>query len=72
VLAIDYALRPVLTSMGARHVVQGYFLLDKLVTSGEDGQVRIDPSAWTALSAVVDGFGAALPDPATAVLASAG
>lgn len=29
VLAIDYALRPILHSLGARHVVQAHFIIDK-------------------------------------------
>ncbi len=33
VLAIDYALRPVLSSMGAAHIVQGWFTLDKDITA---------------------------------------
>ena len=33
VLAIDYALRPVLNSMGAAHIVQGWFTLDKDITA---------------------------------------
>ncbi|MCX9190059.1 FMN reductase (NADPH) [Carbonactinospora thermoautotrophica] len=64
VLAIDYALRPVLTSLGARHVVQGYFLLDQLITVAVDEtgreRVVIDPQAEAALFEVVDGFLAAL------------
>lgn len=36
VLAIDYGLRPVLASMGARHIVPGWFLLDQWVRVGED------------------------------------
>ncbi|MFN8074095.1 MAG: NADPH-dependent FMN reductase [Kineosporiaceae bacterium] len=35
VLAIDYGLRPVLASMGARHIVPGWFLLDQWVRVGE-------------------------------------
>lgn len=33
VLSLDYALRPVLQSMGARHVIQGYFLSETDVLS---------------------------------------
>ena len=71
VLAIDYALRPVLTSMGARHVVQGYFLVDRLVTLTDDGGIVLDPGADEALRVIVDGFGDALswapPGPAPAI-----
>jgi FMN reductase len=67
VLAIDYALRPVLTSMGARHIVQGYFLLDTLIASGPEGGVTLDPDAAVALGAIVDGFAGALDRPAALV-----
>jgi FMN reductase len=67
VLAIDYALRPVLTSMGARHIVQGYFLLDTLIASGPEGDVTLDPDAAVALGAIVDGFAGALDRPAALV-----
>jgi FMN reductase len=60
ILMIDYALRPVLTAMGARHVVQGYVLLETLIGASEDGRVRIDPAAWVALRGVLDGFEGAL------------
>jgi FMN reductase len=59
VLAIDYALRPVLTAMGARHVVAGYFLIDRLVTETAEGVV-LEPSVDAALRAIVEGFGDAL------------
>ena len=37
VLALDYALRPVVSSLGARHVVQSFFLIDEhLTVTGED------------------------------------
>ncbi|BFP50405.1 NADPH-dependent FMN reductase [Streptomyces griseus] len=68
VLAIDYALRPVLTSMGAAHVVPGWFTLDKDITVGEDGAVSLAAGAAEALAEVTDRFSAALRD-RTAVLA---
>ncbi|MFI2642211.1 NADPH-dependent FMN reductase [Streptomyces sp. NPDC018610] len=60
VLAIDYALRPVLTSMGAAHIVQGWFTLDKDVTLHEDGALSVEPAANEALAQVIDQFSAAL------------
>ncbi|MFJ6074558.1 NADPH-dependent FMN reductase [Streptomyces sp. NPDC093065] len=60
VLAIDYALRPVLSSMGAAHVVQGWFTLDRDITAHEDGTITVAPSAAEALDHVVDQFSAAL------------
>ncbi|MGW5735183.1 MULTISPECIES: NADPH-dependent FMN reductase [Streptomyces] len=70
VLAIDYALRPVLSSMGATHVVQGWFTLDKDLTAHEDGSLTVAPAAGEALTQVLDQFSAAL-DRTTPVLATA-
>ena len=60
VLAIDYALRPVLSSMGAGHIVQGWFTLDKDMTVHEDGSLTVAPAATEALTQVVDQFSTAL------------
>ncbi|MFD5734626.1 NADPH-dependent FMN reductase [Streptomyces sioyaensis] len=60
VLAIDYALRPVLSSMGAAHIVQGWFTLDKDLTAHEDGTLTIAPAAGEALNQVFDQFATAL------------
>ncbi|MFI6857712.1 NADPH-dependent FMN reductase [Streptomyces sp. NPDC050416] len=60
VLAIDYALRPVLTSMGAAHTVQGWFTLDKDITVHDDGSLTVTPAADEALTQVVDQFSTAL------------
>ena len=56
VLAIDYALRPVLSAMGAAHVVQGWFVLDRHITLLEAGGITVDPAAGDALERVVDRF----------------
>jgi len=45
VMAIDYALRPVLASLAARHVVNGWFFLDKQLERVEPDGLRIDPAA---------------------------
>ncbi|MFF5016626.1 NADPH-dependent FMN reductase [Streptomyces sp. NPDC001165] len=60
VLAIDYALRPVLSSMGAAHIVQGWFTLDKDIAVGEDGTLTVAPGPAEALAQVVDQFSNAL------------
>ena len=60
VLAIDYALRPVLSSMGAGHIVQGWFTLDKDITVQEDGSLTVAPTATEALAQVLDQFSTAL------------
>lgn len=59
VLAIDYALRPVLTSMGAAHVVPGYFILDTLITERPDG-IILEEQAQRLLDGVVSAFVTAL------------
>ncbi|MGD6741524.1 NADPH-dependent FMN reductase [Streptomyces sp. BH106] len=69
VLAIDYALRPVLSSMGADHIVQGWFTLDKDLTAHEDGTLTVASAAGEALTQVLDQFVSALgraPLPAAA------
>ncbi|MFJ3586914.1 NADPH-dependent FMN reductase [Streptomyces sp. NPDC090127] len=71
VLAIDYALRPVLSSMGAAHIVQGWFTLDKDIAVGGDGTLTVAPGTDRALAQVVDQFSAALGG-RTALLAAAG
>ena len=60
VLAIDYAMRPVLNAMGAAYIVPGYFLLDQLISTTADGVTVVDASAAPALHAVVDTFARAL------------
>jgi FMN reductase len=60
VLAVDYALRPVLSSMGAGHVTQGWFVLDRHITVGEDGATEIERETDVLLAPVVDAFAAAL------------
>ncbi|WP_406135819.1 NADPH-dependent FMN reductase [Streptomyces sp. NBC_01089] len=70
VLAIDYALRPVLSSMGAGHIVQGWFTLDTDLTAHEDGSLTVAPGASEALTQVLDQFAAAIGR--TPLLAAAG
>jgi len=41
VLSIDYALRPVLKSLDALHVVAGLFVLDKQLVVGPDGALEV-------------------------------
>jgi FMN reductase len=70
VLAIDYALRPVLSSMGARHIVQGWFVLDRHITVHEDGTTAVETGTDEALGRLVDHFSAEIGSPAP--LATAG
>ncbi len=55
-LILDYALRPVLQSMAARHVVQGYLVVDRFIESDNDGVTTIGGEALPGLTDVVDGF----------------
>ncbi|MYW05535.1 NADPH-dependent FMN reductase [Streptomyces sp. SID3343] len=57
VLALDYALRPVLTSLGADHVAQGWFVHERFVNpTGEE----IEPEGAAPLNELVDSFSARL------------
>ena len=56
VLAIDYAMRPMLSSLGALHITNGYFLLDKQLERTEDGGLRIEKDVEERLLGVVRGF----------------
>ncbi|MEW1747662.1 NADPH-dependent FMN reductase [Streptomyces angustmyceticus] len=60
VLAIDYALRPVLSSMGAAHIVQGWFVLDRHLAVREDGALSVEPGAQEGLDQVLAQFSGAL------------
>ncbi|MBC6457659.1 NADPH-dependent FMN reductase [Actinomadura sp. HBU206391] len=60
VLAIDYALRPVLTSLGTAHVAQGYFVLDRFLTAAGADEIVIDRAAGAALFDIVDRFSSSL------------
>jgi len=55
VLAIDYGLRPVLVSLGAQHIVNGLFVLDKAIAVSERG-LALDADVEQRLAAVVDDF----------------
>jgi FMN reductase len=60
-LALDYGLRPVLSSMGARHIVQGFLVVDRFIETSPAGDVQIADEALDGLRSVVHGFLAALP-----------
>jgi FMN reductase len=60
VLAIDYALRPVLASLGALHVVGGLFLFEKLLQGTDTGGLEIDIEARPRLAAAIADFERAL------------
>src|SRR6187402_268991 len=56
VLAIDYALRPVLSSLDPLHVVSGLFLLDKQITLRDDGEAELEPEVTERLEHVIEQF----------------
>ncbi|MGW0364625.1 NADPH-dependent FMN reductase [Streptomyces sp. NPDC002990] len=62
VLAIDYALRPVLASMGAAYIAPGWFTLDRHITLGEAGTVTVAAESAVGLERVTEQFSAALHD----------
>lgn len=60
VLAIDYALRPVLVSLGALHVVNGLFVLDDAIARDQGGGIALDPETELRLEGVVAQFAASI------------
>ncbi len=57
VLAVDYALRPVLVSLGAEHVTQGWFVLaGEVHVYPSDGGVLLSEGAGRALHQVTESF----------------
>jgi FMN reductase len=60
VLSIDYALRPVLSSLDPLHIVAGLFLLDKQVIIHPDGSCDLDQDLAARLDSVLSGFATAL------------
>ena len=41
-LAIDYALKPVLSELGARHLLGGVYAVDKQIQRHDDGSIQLD------------------------------
>lgn len=60
VLSIDYALRPVLSSLDPLHVVAGLFVLDKQIVIGADGTLHLEPELITKIDTVIAAFVAGL------------
>jgi FMN reductase len=60
VLALDYALRPVLVSLGAAHVTPGRFVLDTHVDHTSGGPVLPDPEARDCVARTTAAFRAAI------------
>lgn len=70
-LAIDYSLRPVLASLGARHVTAGRFVLDVHINHTSGGPVLLDEAAQTCVDRTTAAFQEALRAAADTELASA-
>lgn len=70
VLAIDYALRPVLNALGARHILPGAFLLDQAIGRDDNGALHVQPEAELRLDQAVDEFIAALSTSSTLATAT--
>ncbi|AKU17610.1 NADPH-dependent FMN reductase [Luteipulveratus mongoliensis] len=60
VLVVDYALRPVLSSLGATHITPGWFVLSAHIVLGDNGAVELDDAASTPLREVTDAFADAI------------
>lgn len=60
VLAIDYAMRPMLASLDPLHITTGLFLQEKLVTSLPEGGVEIEAELSERLNVVLAAYGSAL------------
>jgi FMN reductase len=56
VLAIDYAMRPILSSLNALHITGGLFFLDKQLERTDEGGVRIDPGMEDKLRLLLQSF----------------
>ncbi|CAH1222619.1 FMN reductase (NADPH) [Paenibacillus plantiphilus] len=55
-LAIDYALKPVLSALYARHISQGVYAVDSQVQRTEDNQFLLEEELTRRLDAAIDQF----------------
>lgn len=60
VLAVDYALRPLLSSLGAAHVTPGWFVPSGHIRTFPDGGVLIDAASLTPVAQITEEFLATL------------
>lgn len=71
-LAIDYALKPVLSELGARHFISTVYAVDKQIQRQPDGAIQIDEEIEQRFSQSLEEFIAALSEASTSpVLAHA-
>lgn len=59
-LAIDYALKPVLSALGARHILAGVYVLDTQVQHYDDTTVQLEQDTEQRLQAQLQEFVSAL------------
>jgi FMN reductase len=55
-LAIDHAFKPVLSALGAHHILTGAFVLDTQVLREEDGSFRLDSEIQERLQSITELF----------------
>lgn len=55
-LALDYALRPVLQALGAKHILPGIYATDAQVTLSPEGSYQVDAAIGTRLDDAVHGI----------------
>ncbi|MDO5682294.1 MAG: NADPH-dependent FMN reductase [Propionibacteriaceae bacterium] len=55
-LALDYGVRPILSSMNPRTVVRGLLVTDGQITKNDDGSIELDQAAEAMLDDVIAGF----------------
>ena len=67
VLSIDYALRPVLSSLDPLHIVAGLFILDKQIVIAPDGSATLDTEPSLKLDLVLGSYTTALDRAAPAL-----
>lgn len=62
-LSIDYALKPVLSTLGARHILSGAYLVDSQIHQNADGTIQLDAEIEERLQNLINELVAALhPD----------
>lgn len=59
-LSIDYALKPVLSSLGARYILTGVYAVDAQVVRNEQGETEINEEIKQRLDAVLKEFNEAI------------
>lgn len=55
-LAVDYALKPVLTELGGRHILGGVYAVDKQIQRQQDGSIQLDEEIEQRLQHSLDDF----------------